>query len=105
MAANKKWPPKTKWLPNPKTDHNSLNFQPRSSRFCMVTHIGHLQITHFGKQNGRLIKKLIITPSIFKLEGLVQNTHFGKQNGRQKQNGHLFPQQPCDQTMKTLIRF
>ena len=30
---------KTKWPPNDKTDHNSLNFQSRSSRFCMVVHI------------------------------------------------------------------
>ena len=61
-----KWPPKTKWLPNHKTDHNSLNFQARSSRFCMVVHIDLLQITHFGKQNGHQITKLIITHSIFK---------------------------------------
>jgi len=70
----KKWLPKTKWPPNQKTDHNSLNFKARSSLFCMVVHIYLLQITHFGKQNcrqiqnGRQIAKLIITHSIFKLE-------------------------------------
>ena len=33
-----------------KTDHNSLNFQARSSRFCMVVHIDLLQITDFAKE-------------------------------------------------------
>ena len=74
MAEKIKWPPKTKWSPNHITDHNSLNFQARSSRFCMVVHIDILQITHFGKQSGRQkqnghqISKLTITHSIFKLE-------------------------------------
>ena len=36
---NKKSPPKTKWPPNHKTDHNSHNFQASNSRFCMVAHI------------------------------------------------------------------
>ena len=53
--------------------HNSVNFQARSSRFCMVVHNGS---PHFfsKKQNGRQkIKwppkaKLSITQSIFKLE-------------------------------------
>ena len=67
MAEKIKWPPKTKWSPNHKTDHNSLNFQARSSRFCMVVHIYLLKITHFGKQNGHQIPKLIITHSISKL--------------------------------------
>ena len=49
MAEKIKWPPKTKWSPNHKTDHNSLNFQARSSRFCMVVHIDILQITKFWK--------------------------------------------------------
>ena len=62
-----KWPPKTKWLPNHKTDHNSLNFQARSHRFCMVVHTDLLQIIHFQKQNGRQIIKLIITYSIFSI--------------------------------------
>ena len=62
-----KWLPKTKWLPNHKTDHNSLDFQARSSRFCMVVHIDLLQIIHFQKQNGRQIIKLIITHSIFSI--------------------------------------
>ena len=34
----------------------------------MIVHIDLLQIKHFGKQNGRQIKKLIKTHSIFKLE-------------------------------------
>lgn len=29
----KKFPPKTKWLPNHKTDHNSLNFHPEAPDF------------------------------------------------------------------------
>ena len=53
MAEKIKWQPKTKWPPNHKIDHNSFNFQARSSRFCMVVHIDILQITYFGKQNGR----------------------------------------------------
>ena len=65
---------KTKWPPNHKTDHNSLNFQARSSRFCVVLHTDLLKITHFEKQNGcqkqngHQITKLKITHSIFKIE-------------------------------------
>ena len=50
---------KTKWPSNHKTDHNSLNFQARIYRFYIVVQIEIMQITHFGKQNGRQITKLI----------------------------------------------
>ena len=30
---------KIKWLPKCKVDHNSLNFQARSSRLCLVVYI------------------------------------------------------------------
>ena len=50
-----------------KNDHNSLNFQARSSRLCMVVNVDHLQFFFFKKQNGRRNTKLFITHSIFKL--------------------------------------
>jgi hypothetical protein len=64
---------KTKWPPKHKIDHNSVNFQARSSKFCMVVYINIPQKIFktkmaAKKQNGRQNTKLIITQSIFKLE-------------------------------------
>ena len=65
---------KTKWLPKHKIDHNSVNFQARSSRFCMVVHNVPLQIFIDKKQNGHQKTKwspktkLGISESILKLE-------------------------------------
>ena len=63
---------KTKWPPNHKFCHDSLNFQVRSSRFCMVGYIylrQKIPKTKMAtkKQNGRQNTKFIITQSIFKL--------------------------------------
>ena len=38
-AKNKMAAKKTRWPPKHKIDHNSVNFQARSSRFCMVVYI------------------------------------------------------------------
>ena len=43
---------KIKWPPNHKSDHNSPNFETRSSRCCMVVHSDPSYITHFEKLKG-----------------------------------------------------
>ena len=57
-------------------DHNSVNFQARSSRFCMLVHNNPPHFFWQKKQNGRQKTKwppktkLSITQIFFKLEDL-----------------------------------